>query len=125
MEIAKDNIEMLSKAGFVFEPFGEDTIKLTEVPEICAEMETKELFMEILKEINSVARTEKKEIEEKFLQTIAKEVVKNEIISNTKEENQNTIEKLLSLSDPFENSKGNPIAIKMSKYDIERKFSRK
>lgn len=125
MEIAKDNIEMLSKAGFVFEPFGEDTIKLTEVPEICAEMETKELFMEILKEINSVARTEKKEIEEKFLQTIAKEVVENEIISNTKEENQNTIEKLLSLSDPFENSKGNPIAIKMSKYDIERKFSRK
>ena len=125
MEIAKDNIEMLNKAGFVFEPFGEDTIKLTEVPEICAEMETKELFMEILKEINSVARTEKKEIEEKFLQTIAKEVVKNEIISNTKEENQNTIEKLLSLSDPFENSKGNPIAIKMSKYDIERKFSRK
>ena len=45
---------MLNKAGFVFEPFGEDTIKLTEVPEICAEMETKELFMEILKEINSI-----------------------------------------------------------------------
>ena len=125
MEIAKDNIEMLKKAGFVFEPFGEDTIKLTEVPEICVEMETKELFIEILQEINSVARTERKEIEEKFLQTVAKKVVENEKMNNTKEETQNIIEKLLSLTDPFDNSKGNPIAIKMSKYDIERKFSRK
>ena len=125
MEIAKDNIEMLKKAGFVFEPFGEDDIKLTEVPEICVEMETKELFMEILKEINSVARTERKEIEEKFLQTVAKKVVENERMSNTREETQSIIEKLLSLTDLFDNSKGNPIAIKMSKYDIERKFSRK
>ena len=125
MEIAKDNIEMLKKAGFVFEPFGEDTIKLTEVPEICVEMETKELFIEILQEINSVARTERKEIEEKFLQTVAKKVVENEKMDNTREETQNIIEKLLSLADPFDNSKGNPIAIKMSKYDIERKFSRK
>ena len=125
MEIAKDNIEMLNKAGFIFEPFGEDTIKLTEVPEICVEMETKELFIEILQEINSVARTERKEIEEKFLQTVAKKVVENEKMDNTREETQNIIEKLLSLADPFDNSKGNPIAIKMSKYDIERKFSRK
>lgn len=125
MEIAKDNIEMLNKAGFIFEPFGEDTIKLTEVPEICVEMETKELFIEILQEINSVARTERKEIEEKFLQTVAKKVVENEKMDNTREETQNIIEKLLSLADPFDNSKGNLIAIKMSKYDIERKFSRK
>ena len=125
MEIAKDNIEMLNKAGFIFESFGEDTIKLTEVPEICVEMETKELFMEILQEINSVARTERKEIEEKFLQTVAKKVVENGKMDNTREETQNIIEKLLSLTDPFDNSKGNPIAIKMSKYDIERKFSRK
>ena len=125
MEIAKDNVEMLNKAGFIFEPFGEDTIKLTEVPEICVEMETKELFIEILQEINSVARTERKEIEEKFLQTVAKKVVENEKMDNTKEETQNIIEKLLSLTDPFDNSKGTTIAIKMSKYDIERKFSRK
>ena len=125
MEIAKDNIEMLNKAGFVFEPFGEDTIKLTEVPEICVEMETRELFLEILKEINSVARTEKKEIEEKFLKTVAQKVVESENINNTKEETQSIIEKLLSLPEPFENSNVNPIAIKMSKYDIERKFSRK
>ena len=86
---------------------------------------TKELFIEILQEINSVARTERKEIEEKFLQTVAKKVVENEKMDNTREETQNIIEKLLSLADPFDNSKGNPIAIKMSKYDIERKFSRK
>ena len=125
MEIAKDNIEMLKKSGFIFEQFGEDTIKLTEVPEICIDMETKELFLEILKEINSVARTEKKEIEEKFLKTISKKVVENEYKIITKEDAQGVIEKLLTLSNPFESSKGDSIAIKMSKYDIERKFSRK
>ena len=125
MEIAKDNIEMLKKSGFIFEQFGEDTIKLTEVPEICIDMETKELFLEILKEINSVARTAKKEIEEKFLKTISKKVVENEYKIITKEDAQGVIEKLLTLSNPFESSKGDSIAIKMSKYDIERKFSRK
>ena len=67
----------------------------------------------------------KKEIEEKFLKTVAQNVVESENINNTKEETQSIIEKLLSLPEPFENSNVNPIAIKMSKYDIERKFSRK
>ena len=125
MEIAKDNADMLRKAGFIFEQFGEDTIKLTEVPEMCIDMETRELFLEILKEINSVARTAKKEIEEKFLQTVSKKVVEDECKTVTKEDAQGIIEKLLTLDNPFENSKGNSIAIKMSKYDIERKFSRK
>ena len=56
---------------------------------------------------------------------MAKKVVENEKMDNTREETQNIIEKLLSLADPFGNSKGNPIAIKMSKYDIETQFSRK
>ena len=45
MEIVKDNAEMLKKAGFIFDNFGENTVKLTEVPEICADLETKEVFL--------------------------------------------------------------------------------
>ena len=75
--------------------------------------------------VGALVNEARKEIEEKFLQTVAKKVVENEKMDNTREETQNIIEKLLSLADPFDNSKGNPIAIKMSKYDIERKFSRK
>ena len=125
MEIAKDNREMFKKAGFVFEEFGENTIKLTQVPEICAELETNLLFLEILEEINSVARTAKREIEEKFLQIIAKKSVDELKRVTTKEEIESLMEKVLILDNPFVAADGTTYAIKMSKYDIERKFARK
>ena len=48
-----------------------NTIKLTGVPNICLDLDTKELFLETLDEINTVARTAKQEIEERFIATIA------------------------------------------------------
>ena len=71
MEIAKDNMDVFRKAGFVLEEFGENTIKLTGVPNVCIDLDTKELFLETLDEINTVARTAKQEIEEKFIATVA------------------------------------------------------
>ena len=125
MEIVKDNAEMLKKAGFIFDNFGENTVKLTEVPEICADLETKELFLEILEKINSVARTQKSEVKEKFAQIIAENVAKKLEIDTKQDEIENLIDKLLILPNPFIATDGTPIAIKMSKYDIERKFARK
>ena len=125
MEIVKDNTEMLKKAGFIFDNFGENTVKLTEVPEICADLETKELFLEILEKINSVARTQKSEVKEKFAQIIAENVAKKLEIDTKQDEIENLIDKLLILPNPFIATDGTPIAIKMSKYDIERKFARK
>ena len=55
MGVMKDNMDMFKKAGFELEEFGENTIKLTGVPSICLDMNTKELFLETLDEINTVA----------------------------------------------------------------------
>ena len=125
MEIAKDNMQMFRKAGFMVEEFGEDTIKLTGVPEMCLDLETKEMFIETLDEINSVSRTAKQEVEEKFLLTIASKVADKASIAVNKEDIDGLMEQLLSLQNPFTCLHGKPIAIKMSKYDIERKFARK
>ena len=125
MEIAKDNMQMFRKAGFMVEEFGEDTIKLTGVPEMCLYLETKEMFIETLDEINSVSRTAKQEVEEKFLLTIASKVADKASIAVNKEDIDGLMEQLLSLQNPFTCLHGKPIAIKMSKYDIERKFARK
>lgn len=125
MEIAKDNMQMFRKAGFMVEEFGEDTIKLTGVPEMCLDLETKEMFVETLDEINSVSRTAKQEVEEKFLLTIASKVADKASIAVNKEDIDGLMEQLLSLQNPFACLHGKPIAIKMSKYDIERKFARK
>ena len=125
MEIAKDNMDMFEKAGFSLEEFGENTIKLTGVPTVCIDLDNKELFLETLDEINTVARTAKQEKEERFIATVAcKAAVKANMVL-TREEVESLMDKLLALPNPFTCPHGRPTAIKMSKYDIERKFARK
>ena len=125
MTIAKENTEMFTKAGFEFEEFGENTIKLTQVPGMCEQLNTKQLFLDILDEIDSVAVTATQEKEEKFIATIA---CKSAVKANMKldeREVDNLMKELLKLPNPFSCPHGRPTAIKMSKYDIERKISRK
>ena len=125
MEIAKDNMQMFRKAGLMVEEFGENTIKLTGVPEMCLDLETKEMFLETLDEINSVSRTAKQEVEERFIATVACKAAVKANMALTKEEVDSLMQELLALPNPFTCPHGRPTAIKMSKYDIERKFARK
>ncbi len=125
MEIAKENMKMFEKAGFTLEEFGDNTLKLTGVPTICFDLDTKELFLEMLDEINTVARTARQEKEERFLATIAcKAAVKGNMSLDLKEV-EKLMDELLVLPNPFTCPHGRPTAIKMTKYDIERKFARK
>lgn len=125
MDIAKENMEMFRKAGFTLEEFGENTIKLTGVPDMCLELDTKELFLETLDEINTVARTAKQEKEEKFIATVACKAAVKANMALTKEEVDKLMAQLLVLPNPFTCPHGRPTAIKMSKNDIEKKFSRR
>jgi len=124
MEIARDNMQMFKKAGFMLEEFGENTLKLTGVPEMCLDLETKEMFLETLDEINSVSRTAKQEIEERFIATVACKAAVKANMALTKEEVDSLMDKLLALPNPFTCPHGRPTAIKMSRYDIEKKFAR-
>ena len=125
MQIAKDNMEIFEKAGFVLEEFGENTIKLSGVPTVCLDLDTKELFLETLDEINTVARTAKQEIEEKFIATVACKAAVKANMALTKEEVDSLMQKLLTLPNPFTCPHGRPTAIRMTKADIEKKFSRR
>ena len=125
MNIARDNFKLFERAGFMVEEFGENTIKVSGVPEICIDLDTKELFMETLDEINTVARTAKQEKEEKFIATVACKAAVKANMALTEEEVKSLMDELLKLPNPFSCPHGRPTVIKMSKYDIERKFARK
>ena len=125
MNIAKDNLDLFEKAGFIIEEFGENTIKISGTPSILLDLDTKELFLETLDEINTVARTAKQEIEERFIATVACKAAVKAHMALTKEEVDSLMDKLLELPNPFTCPHGRPTAIKMTKYDIERKFARK
>ncbi len=125
MDIARDNMEIFEKAGFDIEEFGENTIKLNGVPTVCYDLDTKELFLETLDEINTVARTAKQEIEERFIETVACKAAVKAKMSLDKQEVESLMDKLLVLPNPFTCPHGRPTAIKMDKKDIEKKFARR
>ncbi len=125
MDILKDNLDMFEKAGFSLEEFGDNTIKLTGVPNICIELDTKELFLETLDEINQVARTAKQEIEERFIATVACKAAVKANMNLDDEEVDSLMDELLKLPNPFTCPHGRPTAIKMDKNDIEKKFARR
>ena len=125
MGIFRDNKDLFLKAGILVDEFGDNTVKITQVPSFCIELNTEEIFMETLREINTVARIETREIESKFLATIAeKAAMKTDLALNGLEVDE-IMRSLLKLDDPFVGSYGRPIAIKMSRADIEKKFSRR
>lgn len=122
MAIAMDNFTLFTNSGFDIEEFGENTIKLSGVPEICIDLDTKELFIECLNRINTIARTAHREIEEVFIQTIATKIAESKPTVVTFEEADKLIKNLMSVYDPFESYSGRNVAIKMTKADIEKKF---
>jgi len=123
--ILRENKEIFEKAGFVVEEFGDKTVKLMGVPSHCMEMDTKSLFLDILDEIDTVARTERQEIEEKFIATVAcKSAVKANMHLEV-EEVITLLDTLMQLPNPFTCPHGRPTAIKMTKNDIEKKFNRR
>ena len=123
--IVRENVDLFKKAGFMLEEFGENTVRLIGVPSICMDMDTKELFLEILDTIDTVAITAKQEKEDKFIATIACKAAVKANMGLSKEEVDNLMKKLLVLPNPFTCPHGRPTAIKMDKMDLERKFNRR
>ncbi len=125
MTIANENIEMFNRAGFSFEEFGENTIKLMSVPSMCEDLNTKQLFLDILDEIDTVAVTARQEKEDKFIATIACKAAVKAKMKLDEQEVKSLMKKLLELPNPFTCPHGRPTAIKMTKTDLEKKFSRR
>ena len=123
--VVQENIGMFEKAGFIIEEFGESTIRLIGVPTICMDLDTKELFLQILDAVNTVAITAIQEKEDKFIATIACKAAVKAKMALKEEEITELLDKLLRLPNPFTCPHGRPTAIRMSQYDIERKFNRK
>ena len=125
MDIAKENEEMFAQAGFTFEDFGENTIKLTAVPSMCESMNTKQLFLDLLDEIDTIAVTARQEKEDKFIATIACKAAVKAKMKLDAQEVDSLMEQLLKLPNPFTCPHGRPTAIKMTKLDLDKKFDRR
>ncbi len=124
-EIVDSNLDMFEKSGFMLEDFGENTIKISGVPNIGYDIEYKSMFKDIIDELLGAYKTEKKEKEFRFIATLAcKAAVKGNMKLN-REEQINLIDNMVKLENPFTCPHGRPTAYEISKYEIERRFLRK
>ena len=125
MHIIKDHIDLFEQAGFALEEFGENTIKINGVPVICYEMDTKALFLDILDGIDITTRTNKQDIEEKFIATVACKAAVKANMKLDEREIRGLLDQMLLLDIPFTCPHGRPTAIRITKNELEKKFGRR
>ena len=124
-ELIKENLDLFLNVGFKLEAFGENTIKLTSVPGVCINMNTKHLFLELLDDTADYSKNSSQPIEDRFILDLSKKVANVSDIRIDESEVDRVLKALLNFDNPYVCSNGKRIAMEISKYDIERKFNRK
>ena len=125
MHTVKEHYELFKQAGFSLEEFGESAIKITGVPAICYDMDTKDLFFDVLDGFDITNRTNAQEVEEKFLSTVACKAAVKANMQLSEREIRGLLDELLVLDNPFTCPHGRPTAIRITKNEIEKKFGRR
>ena len=123
MEFVKNNIELFKNIGFAIELFGEKTIKISGIPDLEYRSKTKNIFLDILDEMISSGRTQIKDIEERFIATVACKAAVKANMDLTNQEVDNLIQNLLTLNNPYTCPHGRPTTIKIDKDFIEKKLT--
>ena len=71
MQFIIDNLELIQNYGFDIEPFGDNSVKINGIPDIEYREKTQNVFLEVLDEMITNERTATKDIEERFIATVA------------------------------------------------------
>lgn len=122
--VAMNNKEFIRNLGYEFEDFGENTVKLSSVPEIFGRMKSI-LFIDIINEIEKNSpKTIATEIEERIIRFACRASIKagDELTSFQMRE---LLYKLEQCDNPFTCPHGRPTIINFSIGDLEKKFKRK
>lgn len=123
-EFVKENLELFQKIGFELDFFGENSVKINGFPDIeyREKINSKSMFLDILDEMLTASRSNFKNIEERFIATVAcKAAVKAGMDLNAKEVDS-MIQRLLKLQNPYTCPHGRPTTIKFNKTELFEKF---
>jgi DNA mismatch repair protein MutL len=124
MELVKKNNEFLSELGFEVDEFGSNAIKVNAVPYICVDSNVREVMLDVIDGLNEFLRGERKTQEDKILYQVACKAAVKANSELSREEIYALIESMNNLENPYTCPHGRPTAIKMTKYEIEKKFGR-
>ena len=123
LQFVNENLEMFKNIGFELEPFGNNSIKVNGIPDLEYIANKNDLFLDILDEMISNERTQVKDVEERFIATVACKAAVKAHMDLDREEVDYLITTLLSLKNPYTCPHGRPTTIKVSKEEIMKKLS--
>lgn len=123
-ECYKENIDIFTNSGFVIEEFGGNTIALKEVPYFLGKLDSKNFLLSIIDNLKNLGSGKTVEVKLNKIATMAcKAAVKaNDYL--TQIEMEKLISDLRYLENPFNCPHGRPIIIKLTEYELEKKFRR-
>ena len=121
MEFIKENMDLFTKIGFDVEEFGDNTIKINGVPDIEYKSKTtnRAMFLDILDEMMNNQRSSIKDIEERFIATVACKAAVKAGMDLTAEEVDFLIQNLLTLQNPYTCPHGRPTTVQISEDEIK------
>ena len=123
-EVLRQYKDVFVQLGFLIESFGGNEFCIREVPANLYGIGERELFIELLDSISREAGTVSVDVISAKLASMA---CKMSIKGNQKvslPEVEHLLDELMKLENPYQCPHGRPTIIKMSRYEIEKKFKR-
>lgn len=120
----EDNLKIFENAGFSCEPFGVNTIAIKEVPYFLGKLDPKGLFLSILDNLKNLGSGTTLEVK---LNRIATLSCKSAVKANNElsiDEMKELINLMRFMEDPFHCPHGRPTIIKITNYELEKRFRR-
>ncbi len=118
------NRESFNRLGYEFDDFGDGDISLTAMPQDLFGIEPKGLFLDM---IGDLSRSTEKKDPQLILERIASMSCKAAVKGHdhlSMAEIETLIDDLLKLSDPYHCPHGRPTIIRMTHYELDKKFKR-
>lgn len=119
-----ENKEIFEKAGFKISDFGDNSIRIEEVPYFLDKLNPTELITSMINNLKKMGTGETVEVKyNKIAYMSCRAAVKaNDVLSIL--EMENLLEDLRYINDPFHCPHGRPTIIKFTSYELDKKFKR-
>lgn len=123
MAVVEDNLDVLSDAGYVVEPFGDSDIRILAVPFVLGRAETKPLFLEMLTSLSRLKAATVDARRSEVMQMACKSAVKAGD-PLTDGEIDALIREMLTTGAPSTCPHGRPVVKSLTRRELEKMFKR-
>ena len=117
-EFVQKNLNLFQSYGFDVEMFGNNAVKINGIPDIEYRAKSKNIFLEVLDEMITNERASLKDVEERFVATVACKAAVKANMDLVPQEVEYLIQNLLTLKNPYTCPHGRPTTIKISKEEL-------